>query len=257
MINPLELRSYPKMIFGSNTTILNIEERIFNAALVVLDMAGTTIADEGAVLTAFHNTAIAMGVNASTPGFDQMMQYVKETMGQSKIEVFEKIFASKGKASKANELFEAFYQEQVTKYGISEIEGTTQLLTTLRSRGVMVALTTGFSYETMSLLLEKTSLTLKIDAAICPSNLIKGRPEPDMILQAMKVLNINDPSKVVVLGDTPSDIKSAKAAEATLVAGVLSGSGEADQLLNAGADVVLNSIADLATLFYAFGKNVL
>ncbi len=255
VINPPEVRSYPKMIFGSNTTILNIEETIFNAGLVVLDMAGTTVADDGAVLAAFHDTAVAMGVNVSSPNFDQMMQYVKETMGQSKITVFEEIFKDKGAATRANDLFEGFYKDQVQRYGVTEIEGASQLFSTLRDRVIKVALTTGFSYETMSLLLEKLSFTIKIDSAICPSATIKGRPEPDMILHTMKILGIDDPRRVVVLGDTPSDMMSGKAAHSALVVGVLSGSGEADELLNAGADVVINSVADLATLFYAFGKS--
>ena len=257
VINPPEVRSYPKMIFGSNTTILNIEESVFNAGLVVLDMAGTTVADDGAVLAAFHDTAVAMGVDVSSASFDHMMQYVKETMGQSKIVVFEEIFKDKEAASRANDLFEGFYKDQVIKYGVTEIEGASQLFATLRNRGIKVALTTGFSYETMSLLLEKLSFSIKIDAAICPSESIKGRPEPDMILHAMKILDVEDAKKVVVLGDTQSDMRSGKAANASLVAGVLSGSGEADELLNAGADVVINSVADLATLFYAFGKAIL
>lgn len=257
VINPPEVRSYPKMIFGSNTTILNIEESIFNAGLVVLDMAGTTVADDGAVLSAFHDTAVAMGINVSSPNFDQMMQYVKETMGQSKIGVFEEIFKDKVAANKANDLFEGFYKDQVIKYGVTEIEGASQLFSTLRNRGIKVALTTGFSYETMSLLLEKLSFTIKIDAAICPSQTIKGRPHPDMILHAMAILEVDDPRKVVVLGDTPSDMKSGRAANAALVAGVLSGSAEADELLNGGADLVINSVADIATLFYAFGKAIL
>ena len=70
--------------------------------LVCLDMAGTTVNDHGLVLEAFRRTIRDLGVvgNDAVKAED----YVIETMGQSKIEVFSVLFDER--AREANEAFE-------------------------------------------------------------------------------------------------------------------------------------------------------
>ena len=67
-----------------------------------LDMAGTTVADDGTVLEAF---AAAVG---DLPGdaFERAMTAVRSSMGQSKIEVFRRVLGDETAARKANEAFE-------------------------------------------------------------------------------------------------------------------------------------------------------
>jgi hypothetical protein len=60
--------------------------------LAVIDMAGTTVADDGLVVNAFEAAATAVGVPASGPERDNARQYVLDTMGQSKISVFRALF---------------------------------------------------------------------------------------------------------------------------------------------------------------------
>jgi phosphoglycolate phosphatase-like HAD superfamily hydrolase len=66
-----------------------------------------------------------------------------------------------------------------------------------------------------------------------------------MVVHAAKTLGVTDMSEVVVVGDTPSDVASGTAAGAGLVLGVLTGSFEAQALAEAGANGVLDSVADL------------
>ena len=56
--------------------------------LVVCDMAGTTVADDGLVERAFDAAAEASGIAAGSPRHREMREHVLATMGQSKIEVF-------------------------------------------------------------------------------------------------------------------------------------------------------------------------
>ena len=55
--------------------------------LVVLDMAGTTVADDGAVEEAFQRALDAVGLTAGNLAGDPA-DYIRRTMGQSKITVF-------------------------------------------------------------------------------------------------------------------------------------------------------------------------
>src|SRR5258705_434994 len=62
--------------------------------LAVVDMAGTTVADDGLVVSAFEMAATAVGVPESGPERDSARQYVLDTMGQSKISVFRALFGA-------------------------------------------------------------------------------------------------------------------------------------------------------------------
>ena len=55
--------------------------------LAALDMAGTTVADEGAVEEAFQAALDAVGLTAGNL-MDDPGAYIRRTMGQSKITVF-------------------------------------------------------------------------------------------------------------------------------------------------------------------------
>ncbi len=55
--------------------------------LVVLDMAGTSVLDDGVVEQAFQRAAERTGVADRMP-WDEALDYVRVTMGQSKIDVF-------------------------------------------------------------------------------------------------------------------------------------------------------------------------
>ena len=63
-------------------------------SVVCLDMAGTTIRDGNAVMAAF--AAAVASRNLTVREFHSAMQYARDTMGQSKIEVFRHILGDRG-----------------------------------------------------------------------------------------------------------------------------------------------------------------
>jgi phosphoglycolate phosphatase-like HAD superfamily hydrolase len=73
------------------------------------------------------------------------------------------------------------------------------------------------------------------------------KPHPQPIHHAVDLLGLSPPQCAMV-GDTVMDIRSAKAAGAYAV-GVLCGFGEREELLRAGADLVLESTSDVAAWF--------
>ena len=56
--------------------------------IAVLDMAGTTVQDDGLVEQAFTAAIGSVGVAEDSPRFPEMLEYVRTTMGESKISVF-------------------------------------------------------------------------------------------------------------------------------------------------------------------------
>ncbi len=218
--------------------------------LAVLDMAGTTVADGGSVLAAFDAAAAAAGLPTDGPGHDEVRQYVVDTMGQSKITVFRHLVdGDEARAQAANAAFEKAYDAQIANGGAIPIDGAAQAISQLRDAGIKVALTTGFSANTQRLIIDSLGWHDLADLVIAPSETLRGRPFPDMILSALITLRIDDVRQVAVVGDTANDITSGVRAGAGLVAGVLTGAHDEDTLRAAGATDVVADIGAAAALF--------
>src|SRR5213076_3337207 len=82
-----------------------------------------------------------------------------------------------------------------------------------------------------------------IDLALSPADAGRGRPWPDMPLTALLRLRGGGVSELAVAGDTASDIESGRRAGAAIVAGVLTGASTRADLEQAGAPLILDTIA--------------
>lgn len=215
--------------------------------LAVLDMAGTTVTDDGLVLRAFDTAATTVGMADHGPERDAARRYVVDTMGQSKIEVFRALFGDEDRAQQANTAFEQAY-DRVVAEGVAPVPGAAEAISTLRSAGVKVVLTTGFSPTTQARILDALGWTDIADLALAPEAGIRGRPYPDLVLTAVLRAGIDDVRRVAVAGDTASDITSGLRAGAAIAAGVLTGAHDAPTLRGAGATHVLDSITELPHL---------
>jgi phosphonatase-like hydrolase len=210
--------------------------------LVVLDMAGTTVVDDGVVEDAF---ALAWDrVKATDEGRDAAMDYVRATMGRSKIEVF-RALAEEETAQALNTAFEQAYREGIDAGRCEAIPGAEDAIRALRERGLKIALTTGFAAPTANAILEALDWTELADLVLTPAGAGRGRPAPDLPLTALIRTGTSSVAAMVVVGDTESDAASGRAAGAGLVVGVLTGGREESALREAGADLVLASVVEL------------
>ncbi|WP_280414770.1 phosphonatase-like hydrolase [Nocardia carnea] len=220
-------------------------------ALAVLDMAGTTVADDGAVIAAFDDAATAVGLPATGPERDNARRYVLDTMGQSKIVVFRALFGSEHKAAEANAAFESAYERYVDEGAITPIPGAEEAIAKLRAGGIKVALTTGFSRSTQRRILTSLDWTEVADLVLAPADAGRGRPYPDLVLTALLRAEVDDVRRVAVVGDTASDITSGLRAGAAIVAGTLTGAHNAQTLREAGATHLLDTVAELPDLLFS------
>jgi phosphoglycolate phosphatase len=213
-------------------------------ALAVLDMAGTTVRDDGAVDEAFTAALASVGIGADEPRFAAAQGYVRDTMGQSKADVFAALL-DPADAEKATEEFARAYESIVAAGRVAPMEGATEVFATLRQSGVKVCLTTGFAPRTRQALLDTLGWGGLIDLALSPADAGRGRPAPDMILHAMDRLGVPDAGAVVVAGDTTSDLEAGTNAGARAVVGVLSGAHERKTLEAAPHTDLIDDITGL------------
>jgi phosphoglycolate phosphatase len=213
-------------------------------ALVVLDMAGTTVRDDGVVDEAFISALSSVGVEPGSPQFVSAEIYVRDTMGQSKAEVFAALL-DPDEAARATEAFAQAYEEIVAAGRIAPIDGALDVFVTLRQHDVKIALTTGFAPRTRDALITSLGWSEYVDLALSPADSGRGRPAPDMILDAMKRLGILDGGAVAVVGDTVSDLEAGKNAGVRAVVGVLSGAHDRATLLMAPHTDLIDDINGL------------
>jgi len=221
-----------------------------------LDMAGTTVADDGSVMAAFGAAAAEFGLVPGAPGYDDAIEFVQATMGQSKIEVFRRLLGSEERAQQGNRIFEQSYAESVRAGLVAPLPGAVETITALRAAGIKVCLATGFAPVTRDALLDALGWRPLIDLALSPADAGRGRPWPDMPLTALIRLGGGSVAELAVAGDTASDVESGLRAGAGLVAGVTTGAGSAESLTAAGAPYVIDSIGGLVQLI-GLGSGVL
>ncbi len=222
--------------------------QIPHITVACLDMAGTTVADDGSVMAAFGAAMAESGIVPGGPGYDDADEIVRTTMGQSKIEVFRRILGSEDRAQRANSVFESSYAESVRAGMVNPLPGAVETITALRAAGIKVCLATGFAPVTREALLDALGWRPLIDLALSPADAGRGRPWPDLPLTALLRLHGGAVSELLVAGDTPSDVESGLRAGAGLVAGVTTGAAAGEDLAAAGAPYILDSVTGLVQL---------
>ena len=190
-------------------------------SVLCLDMAGTTVRDGSTVMTAFTAAIAAQALPVRE--FTAAMQYVRATMGRSKIEVFRHILGDEAAAQRANASFEGHYAKAVADGLVTAMPGAGDLFAACRGAGIRVCLSTGFAPVTRDAIIAALGWAGQIDLLLSPADAGRGRPWPDMPLTALLRLGGGSVHELAVAGDTPSDIESGLRAGAGIVAGVLTG----------------------------------
>jgi len=214
--------------------------------LAVFDIAGTIVSDDGVVISSFIAAFSEVVPEIWAENDGDFIEFARKTMGQSKIEVFRSLLNDDALAEQAAEAFQAHYLTKLPEVHV--FNGVTEMFTRLRENGVLVALNTGFNRSTLDTMLDTLGLTDSVDATATQVEAGAGRPSPAMIEHVAAQLGVSSPADVAVLGDTRSDMEAARAFGAALSIGVSSGEHTTEQLIDAGADHVVDAVTDAEAL---------
>lgn len=221
-------------------------------SMVVFDMAGTTVNENNVVYKSLQKAINNLGHNFSLEtvllngGGKEKLQAVKDILSP--------VYSSEEELNKdAKIAFEEFLSILKVAYSdlaVSTYEGTEELFSFLRSKGVKVVLNTGYNQKTALTLLKKLGWEEgnDIDLLVTADDVTKSRPAPDMILVAMEKLGISDPKEVVKIGDSIVDIEEGKSAGCGLTYGVTTGAQTREQLLTGNPDGIIDSLSEITEL---------
>jgi AHBA synthesis associated protein len=127
---------------------------------------------------------------------------------------------------------------------VTVFDGVVELLLTLRTRGLKLAIATGKSGPRARSLLDKLGLLPFFAHVIGSDEVARPKPAPDMVLQALELLDV-PAERAIMVGDAPTDLASARGAGVTSAAALWAPPDDVGELLAAGPDVVLRRPADL------------
>lgn len=219
--------------------------------LVVFDLAGTTVKDNQDV----HRV---LQVALQNAGVDISLVDANEVMGIPKPIAIRQLLKGKGYSPITDDLIDTihadFIKEMILFYetdkSVGEKEGVSETFATLKSKGIKVAVDTGFDRKITDALLERMNWKKNnlIDASVTSDEVENGRPYPDLIFEAMKRTGVTDITRVAKVGDTPSDMQEGTRAGCSCVVGITSGAFSKKELEQEPHTHLISTIEELLPL---------
>ncbi|MEQ3539310.1 HAD family hydrolase [Pseudonocardia tropica] len=217
--------------------------------LAVLDLAGTTMVDDGLVLAGLRAGLRAAGVRVDGPCYPALHRQARATMDRPVMSVLgELLDGDMYRARRAHSAFAEHLHAALDAGRVRPVPGAADTLDALRDGGLSVALTCGFEPELRDRLVAALGFGERADMVLSPADVDgRGLPEPDLLHAAARRAG-TEPARVAVAGDATADIDAAVRAGAGLAVGVRGGAHGEPRLRAAGADAVIDSVADLPAL---------
>ena len=220
-----------------------------NIELVVFDMAGTTIADNGEIAVAFQTALKHFS-------YDVPKEAINTVMGYKKTKAIKMMLNLYGPStSNTEELIEeihtVFLNEMIAHYsGLNEIEilpYAEEIFLFLKSKGIKVALDTGFTKQIAEVIIEKLGWLKNntIDCMVCSDDVPKGRPYPFMIEKIMQQVGVTDSQKVIKVGDTEVDVNEGLNANCLYSIGITTGAFTRQELSIYKPSFIIDHLSEL------------
>jgi phosphonatase-like hydrolase len=220
-------------------------------ALIVFDMAGTTVHDDDAVNACLKAALMAAGVRASRDNINAVMGMPKPLAIQTLLT------DCRGQAAASARVVEAIHDDFMGRMlwhyrshpAVRECDGATEIFAWCQRRGIRTALDTGFNRAIADAIITRLGWNERLlNATVASDEVARGRPHPDMILRAMAATGVDDPARVMKVGDTPVDMLQGHAAGCGAVVAVTSGSHTAAELLPHRPTHLISALRELRML---------
>lgn len=138
-----------------------------------------------------------------------------------------------------------YFTQQLNKEGVRIFDSSVTLIKQLKEAGIKTAVISA-SRNAEDVLRASGILDLfdaKVDGVDSDDLGLKGKPEPDIFLEAASDLGV-DPSRAAIVEDSIAGVEAGRKGKFKLVIGV-DRAGHSGELKKQGADIVVNDLAEL------------
>ena len=220
-----------------------------NIELVVFDMAGTTIVDNGEIAAAFQTALKHFGYDVPTDAINMVMGYKKTKA----IKMMLNLYGPSTSITEEliEEIHAVFLNEMARHYcDVNEIEilpYAEEIFLFLKLKGIKVALDTGFTKQIADIIINKLGWLKNniIDCMVCSDEVPKGRPYPFMIEKIMQQVGVIDSQKVIKVGDTEVDVNEGLNANCFYSIGITTGAFTRQQLALHKPSFIIDHLSEL------------
>ena len=215
--------------------------------MVVFDMAGTTVNENNLVYKTLMNAINAAGFSYT---LDQVLAVAAGKEKKEAIRSVLKTYEGSFDEAMVFDIYEKFIGKLKLAYETAEIlpqPGSIELFEKLRKEGIILVLNTGYDRATAEAILSRLGWEAgtEFDTLVTASEVGQNRPEPDMILWAMRHHGLTDGKSVVKVGDSSIDIEEGKNAGCGLSIGITTGAHTQKQLEKAKPDAVIDNLMEI------------
>ncbi len=220
-----------------------------NIELVVFDMAGTTIENNGEIAAAFQTALKHFGYDVPTDAINMVMGYKKTKA----IKMMLNLYGPPNNISEEliEDIHKIFLNEMIEHYNnVNEIKAlpyAEEIFLFLKSKGIKVALDTGFTKQIADVIIEKLGWVKNnvIDCMVCSDEVPKGRPYSFMIEKIMQQVGVTDSKKVIKVGDTEVDVNEGLNANCMYSIGITTGTFTREQLSLHRPSFIIDHLSEL------------
>lgn len=221
--------------------------------LIVFDIAGTTVKDNGEIAKAFQSAL-------NQYGYDVPVFKINPLMGYKKTEAIKKMLTEfendKDKITEEyiNQIHDLFLKNMISYYSaareITPLPHVEEVFALLKNKQIHIGLDTGFSKEITDIIIDRLGWTKdkKADFVISSNEVKAGRPFPYMIEEIMRKTNVTDPKKVIKVGDTEADVFEGKNAGCLYSIAITTGAFTREELAVYEPSFIIDDLKELITI---------
>ena len=222
-------------------------------SLVVFDIAGTTVRDNGEIAHAFGAALEEFGYAVPVEKINPLMGYKKTEAIGYMLDEYEKN-AAKITSKYVDKIHQRFLQIMIKHYStVAELEplpNAENVFDDLKKKDIKIGLTTGFSKDISDVIMQRLGWVKNklVDHVVASSEVPAGRPHPFMIEAIMHHTGISDPKKVIKVGDTEVDVHEGLNAGCLYSIGVTTGAFTRSELEKHQPSFIIDDLKDLIAI---------
>lgn len=206
----------------------------------LFDLDGTLLDTRDMILASFRYAYAKVFGEEQVPPDSQLLSLIGIPLRQQ-MEIIS--------PERSEELFNAYHESNKLIHDkmLTGFEGTASALTELKAKGLRMAVITSKRHDPAVRGLERTDLLHYFEFVIGADDSSEHKPSPGPLYEAAEKMGLES-GDCAYIGDSPYDMQAARAASMYAV-GALWGMFTPNELVKAGAEILLADISELPAVF--------
>ena len=212
--------------------------------LIILDFDGTLADTRGLIVKTMQQTLEALGLESRTD--DQCAAMIGLPLKQAFTDL---IPMTDEMGERCVETYRRIFNENNALYVIPTFPHVIETLHQLHEQGYTLTIASSRSNRSLMEFVNDMHLNELIPYVLGAEDVTQAKPHPDPVLQTLKVYGCK-PEDALVVGDTWYDIEMGRRA-GVRTCGVTYGNGTREELVDAGADFLIDDFSELASICFS------